>query len=312
MAAHNKCPKYADTNACPGYENNKTCSHCDHNKQGYTAITEQTKQDKQDKIKAAMDNLLKIFESGNLEVVTRAVFRAPEGSQIPSDSWSFMNRIFMMCAGTDDARGYRQWQTAGRQVKAGSSSFYIFAPMIKKYEDKETHEEKIALYGFKNIPVFRIEDTDGAPVIRSSFEVNIPCNFDSILNEMGLTVKTMAFNGSAYGYYSPSHKVICMATPEIKTFLHELSHAVDDKMHHLRGGQHNDQEVVAEFSAAVIGQMMGYKIPLGNCKQYIEGYSFRELMHQLNRCEKVIKFIMDRTSAPAMIPAPCAMAEVTA
>lgn len=62
------------------------------------------------KIRAAMDKILKIFESDNLEIVTRAVFQHPEGARYakPSDKWSFLNRIMMMIEDTEDARGYNQ------------------------------------------------------------------------------------------------------------------------------------------------------------------------------------------------------------
>lgn len=195
----------------------------------------------------------------------------------------------------------------------GSKAIYIFAPMMKKVEDAKTHEEKTILFGFRPVPVFRLEDTEGEDIPEApKFNIEIPARFDGIVSELGLRVKTMAFNGGFYGYYSASKKVIALCTPEIKTFLHELSHAVDDKLHGLKHGQQNDQEVVAEFSGAVIGCMMGYKIPLGNSKQYIESYSFKELLHQLNRCEKVIKFIVDRTTvtAPITSPAPTSVSLV--
>ena len=312
-----KCPRYNDSPQCTaGSAGNKTCAHCDHNSAGYKPAPAEIpaipyiKISSEERIKAAMDKILKIFESDNLEIITRAVFKVPEGAAYskPSDNWSFLNRIMMLIEDTEDARGFNQWKDAGRQVMKGSKAIYIFAPMMKKIEDEKTGEEKHILYGFKAVPVFRYEDTEGEDIPQApKFNLELPVRFDGIIAELGLTVKAMAFNGGFYGYYSQSKKVIALCTPEIKTFLHELSHAVDDKLSNgkLKGGQHNDQEVVAEFSGAVIGCMMGYKIPLGNCKQYIEGYSFREMLHNLNRCEKVIRFIMDRTTtgAPVMIPA---------
>ena len=130
-----KCPRYQDTTSCTeGSAGNKICMHCDHNSAGFTPAPVVT--DKQDKIKVAMNQILKIFEGDNLEIVTRAVFTAPAGFERPCDKWSFMNRIFMMCAETDDARGYKQWQQVGRQVKKDTHAFSIFGPLIKNIEDK--------------------------------------------------------------------------------------------------------------------------------------------------------------------------------
>jgi len=301
-----KCPRYKDNASCTaGSAGNKICMHCDHNSAGFTpapAVVEHIKTDKQDKIKVAMNQILKIFEGDNLEIVSRAVFTAPAGFERPCDKWSFMNRIFMMCAGTDDARGYKQWQQVGRQVKKDTHAFSIFGPLIKKIEDKETGEDKVLLYGFKSIPVFRYEDTEGADIPQApKAEVQIPYNFNSIIAELKLTVQTSFFNGSYYGYYAPARQIISLSSPDLAVFLHELAHAVDTHLGESkkRAGQQTDREVVAEFSAAVIGHMMGYKVSYGLHKKYIEAYSFRELMMQLARCEKVIKFIMERTTAMA-------------
>ncbi len=262
-----------------------------------------------DRIKEAMETLLKVFQEDNLEKVARAVFR---GGDIPADKWSFLNRVLMYLNNTEDARGFRQWQEVGRYVKKGSKAFYIIAPVTRKITEEKAlesgeivREERTVLAGFKGIPVFRFEDTDGAPVIREDFKVNIPYEFNGIIKELGLKVHPVRFCGSAYGSYNLVKKEIRLASPEIEVFLHELSHAVDDRLTGLKPGQKNDQEVTAEFSAAVIAHLMGYRIPLGNVREYIEGYSFRELMSCLARIEKIVSFVIERTTAGLKQPVVC-------
>jgi hypothetical protein len=261
------------------------------------------------RIKEAMETLLKIFKEDNLEKVARAVFR---GGDIPADQWSFLNRVLMYLNDTDDARGFRQWQQVGRYVKKGSKAFYIIGPVTKKItaekslESGETiREEKKILAGFKAIPVFRFEDTEGEPIIREDFKVNIPCEFNGVIQELGLKVQPVRFCGSAYGSYNLVNKEIRLASPEIEVFLHELSHAVDDRLTGLRPGQRTDQEITAEFSAAVIAHLMGYKIPLGNVREYIENYSFRELMSCLARIEKIVSYVIERTTEGLKQPVVC-------
>jgi hypothetical protein len=262
------------------------------------------------RIKEAMETLFKIFKEDNLEKMARAVFRS---GSIPADKWSFLNRVLMYLNETDDARGFRQWQQVGRYVKKGSKAFYIIGPVTKKItaeksleSGEKVREEKQILAGFKAIPVFRFEDTEGEPIIREDFKVNIPYEFNGIIQELGLKVQPVRFCGSAYGSYNLLNKEIRLASPEIEVFLHELSHAVDDKLTGLRPGQQRNQEVTAEFSAAVIAHLMGYKIPLGNVREYIENYSFRELMSCLARIEKIVSYVIERTTAGLKQPVICA------
>lgn len=255
----------------------------------------------QNHVKEAMATLLKMFEEGNLDKVARAVFK---GNQIPSDNWSFLNRILMYLSNTEDARGFNQWKQAGRYIKKGSHAFYILAPMFKKVIDEKTLEEKQILAGFKGIPVFRFEDTEGAPIISEGLKLDVPFEFNGIIQELGLKIDAVRFNGAVYGSYNPIRKEIKLASPEIDVFLHELSHAVDDRLNGLKAGQRNDQEVTAEFSGAVIGYLMGYKLPMGNVKSYIEHYSFKELMNCLGRIEKVVCYVIERTGAVNQ-PLPC-------
>jgi hypothetical protein len=200
-----------------------------------------------------METLLKIFQEENLEKVERAVFR---GGGIPGDKWSFLNRVLMYHNETDNARGFRQWQQVGRYVKKGSKTFYIIGPVTMKIIEKKSLEsgekvriEKQVHAGFKAIPVFRFEDTEGETIIRKAFKANILYEFNSINQELGLKVQPVRFCGSAYGSYNLLNKEIRLASPEIEIFLHELSHAVDYRLTGLRPGQRNDQEVTGEFSA---------------------------------------------------------------
>ncbi len=273
-----------------------------------------TPETKNKHIKEAMDTILKMFREDKLEKVARAVFK---GNQIPSDHWSFLNRILMYLNDTEDARGFKQWQQCARFVKKGSKAFYILAPMLKKVIDEKTLEsgkteklEKQILIGFKAIPVFRFEDTEGEPLIKEDFKVNIPYEFNGIIKELGLKIDAVRFSGMAYGSYNLKTKAIKLASPDIEVFLHELSHSVDDRLNGLKPGQRKDQEVTAEFSGAVIGYLMGYKVPLGNVKEYIEKYSFKELLSSLSRIERVVNYVVERTKTQSIeagceIPAFC-------
>src|SRR4030042_1827054 len=90
-----------------------------------------------DRIKEAMETLLKIFKEDNLEKVARAVFR---GGDIPADKWSFLNRVLMYLNDTEDARGFRQWQQVGRYVKKGSRAFYIIGPVTRRITEEKSLE----------------------------------------------------------------------------------------------------------------------------------------------------------------------------
>ena len=127
--------------------------------------TQKNKPDKNSLIKNAVEKLLQMFESGKFpEAVAMSVIRKREGETIPSDKWSLGNRLLMRMQGTEDARGYKQWQMIGRQVKKGTKAIYIFSPATKVIKDKNEdgeEEKKIIITGFYPTSVFRYEDTEG-------------------------------------------------------------------------------------------------------------------------------------------------------
>jgi hypothetical protein len=62
--------------------------------------------------------------------------------------------------GYSDARGFRQWEQARRRVRKGEKAFHILAPVIRKVVD-EAGDAKLIVVGFKGVPVFGLEQTDG-------------------------------------------------------------------------------------------------------------------------------------------------------
>lgn len=97
-----------------------------------TCIQDTMEKDKgNDKIKEAMEKLIEMFRTGNIPpAIARTVIAREKGEQ-PSKHWTLGNQLLMIIAGTNDARGYKQWNQVGRQVIKGGKAFYILAPIKK-------------------------------------------------------------------------------------------------------------------------------------------------------------------------------------
>ena len=123
-----------------------------------------------EKVKQALQSILKRFENGDIpEVIAYSTFPIPN---IPASKWSLLNRMLMFIAGTNDARGFRQWQEVGRHVKQGAKALTILAPRFVKKQAEDEEKEKILLVGFFSIPVFRVEDTEGEPLDYQQIELS--------------------------------------------------------------------------------------------------------------------------------------------
>lgn len=226
----------------------------------------------------AANQLLALFEEPDkLPSVVAPIF-AKSKDEIPCRSWSWRNQILTALAGTNDARGYRQWQEAGRYVKEGSKAFYILSPCMKKVRDDATGEERAALVGFKATPVFRVEDTDGKPLpdAMTDYEWVKSLPFLEVARAWGIQVTV--FNGSegnAHGWFSRSG-AIGLGVENPTTFLHELAHAADHRSGKLtERGQHWRSETVAAFSGAVLCRLAGLEqqADLGGAYRYLEKYA---------------------------------------
>jgi hypothetical protein len=198
--------------------------------------------------------------------VAVASFPIPD---IPSAKWSISNRTIQFIFGTSDARGYRQWIEARRQVKKGAKAIYILAPCIKLEKDEDTNQEKLVLTSFKAVPVFRVEDTQGEELDYQNIELpDLPLMNRAL--DWGIDVKAVPGNYRYYGYFSPGRKEIALATNAEIVFFHELAHAADFILKgNLKPGQDVFQEITAELSAQALARIAG------KCTQDTTGNSFR-------------------------------------
>jgi hypothetical protein len=231
----------------------------------------------------ALASVLELFESGELPAsVARTTISRLE-SDSPVSSWSLGNRLLVLMAGTEDARGYRQWQAAGRHVTKGSKAFHILAPSTRKVKDMDpvTGEEleRTAVVGFVGVPVFAVESTEGEPIVRPDYKpAELPPLFE-VAARLGVEVRWLPFADSCYGYYSPGREQVVLCSADAAVFWHELAHAAHKRVlssqgRSLKGGQQAGQEVVAETCAAVIARL--YDFELGNvttAADYIRAYS---------------------------------------
>ena len=188
------------------------------------------------------------------------------GDDRPIDRWSWGNAVWAWYHKTDDARTFKQWQTAGRSVKKGSKAFYILGPcLIRKKRTDDNGEEKVSsiLVGFKGIPVFPLEATDGEPLPPPPdyTPAQLPA-FSGVAAAWGIPVSWHPSQArGTLGSYSITNKEIHLASYEESVYWHELGHAADDRAHgKLKGGQDPAQEAVAELVAAVLARMTGSKI----------------------------------------------------
>lgn len=256
---------------------------------------------KNDNIKNSLKKVVEIFKSGEVPQAIKIVM-FPRSDQ-PSNKWSLSNRLIMFCNGTEDARGFRQWNKEERWVKKGSKAFHILAPKIQKVKEEEG-KERILLKGFISVPVFKLEDTEGKPIEKQ--DLKLPeLRLIEVAKSWGIDVKPIEGNDLYNGYFIPSQNKIRLATPEEKTFWHELAHAGHNKILNesgkkLNGGQDPKQEITAELTASVIGEIYGCRETLGNSYDYISSYAEESkksielaILEVLTDVEKILNLIFN-------------------
>ncbi|MDN5375340.1 MAG: hypothetical protein PWQ39_380 [Thermacetogenium sp.] len=264
-----------------------------------------------ERVKEALNRLLSMFESGDLPAaVARTLITPVPGTEKPSDRWSLGNKLLMLLAGTEDARGYRQWEVVGRHVKKGAKAFYIFAPLVKKVTRKivdpetgeEREEERVIITGFREVPVFRYEDTEGKPLPEVDYSPPELPPLYNVAKAFGVQeVRYAPANGDgSYGFFTlRGGKRIVLHTHDAKTWFHELGHAVHSTFRELKGGQDPEQEIVAEVFAATMCELHGITGYHFRCWEYIKHYAgqdaqkaLRAVLRLLSDVEKCLNLVL--------------------
>lgn len=249
---------------------------------------------------AAARQILAAFETGNLPEALAPIFIRRD-DDTPCAKWSWSNQLLCAIHGTADARGFRQWLDVKRSVKKGSKAFYILAPCVKKRtstDEAGEESERVFITGFRGVPVFAIEQTEGDPVPDPDPSLREWVNrlpLVDVARAWGLEVQTFSGEGArCLGKYR-SRTAIAVGVENLATWAHELLHAADDRLHGLEGGQRWDQEIVADLGGAILLEIIGLPqdADRGGCWRYVRGYAEAEEMDPLAACQKVLKRTCD-------------------
>src|SRR3990172_872150 len=144
--------------------------------------------------------------------------------------------------------------------------------------DEETGEDvdRVVIVGFRAIPVFRLEDTEGEPVEYPDYSpVELPPLVE-VAERLGVPVRYSPTPATERGHFSLVRGEIVLGTHDVDTYLHELAHAAHATIEPLRGGQNPRQEIIAETVAAVLCRLYGFDGFLSEARDYIGWYSGQE------------------------------------
>lgn len=239
-------------------------------------------------VQESIQKLLSLFESQDFPaVLTHSIIRRHAGDSRPCDRWSLTNRLLMVLAGTDDARGYRQWLEVGRHVRKGAAAIRIIAPITKKgiRLPENSEEPDRLLVGFCPIAVFALESTEGGPLPQFDYSPPTLPPLWNAAQRLGLDVSYRPFAGRYLGYYQPEQEKIVLASQDAFVFYHELAHAVHHQLDTFRPGMLARSEVVAEMTAAILCHLQG--IAGYECS----AYSYIARFSQAKSPDAVLQFI---------------------
>jgi len=196
--------------------------------------------------------------------------------------------------GYSDARGFRQWQQVGRCVKKGQRAFHILAPVTKKGRDEKTSEEKGVVIGFRAVPVFGLEQTEGLPLPATDPDADgwvesLP--LVEVARRWKLQVQVVDGQAAPFlGMYRRG-KGIALGVKNLATWTHELLHAADHRLGNLQeSGQHWRAETVAELGGAVLLCLLGRQgdADLGGCWRYVQKYASEAGIEPVEACGRVL------------------------
>ena len=251
-----------------------------------------------ERVAGIANDILTAFESGELPKALAQLFIRRK-IEVPSQLWTWTNRLIALRRSHVYAAGFRQWEELGRHVKKGEHAFHILAPrIVVAKEDNEEEGVKKGdrlTMGFLPVAVFGYFQTEGEPLPGAEdapeFVDRLP--LIEVARSWGLTVAVHSYEDSPgrLGYFAQGLG-ISLAVENLSTWAHELVHAADARRGDLRGAS-LDAEVVAEFGGAILLECLGETVESdrGGAYRYITRLCEEKKRNPLGACTE----LLDRT-----------------
>jgi len=217
-----------------------------------------------------------------------------------------LNLSAMMNGWTDS-----RWIGRGQAKKAGLSikgltnekGTVIFAPILRKFKDRETDESRTYIAGFYEVIVFNAQQIDGAPEPEKIPEVDPSVGFlkaKNLLENSGASIQ----HGGNVACYVPALDLIQLPKPGQfdsvesywSTALHELTHWTGADSRLARGlfgkgiATYAFEELVAEMGSAFLCAYLG--VSRSEVQRNHEAY----IQHWITRLENDSSAFMDAAS----------------
>lgn len=247
----------------------------------------------------SLDRVVEKFKSGDLSPISK-VARIRLDVDAPANKWSLSNKVLAFVQAEElDCRGFRQWQQVGRNIKKGSKAVYIVRPHTIKKKNEDEEKDEVICVGFSHIPVFPASCTNGDSDLPGYAPINLPPLAD-LAKKLGIQVDYIPIAPDRLGDCNQEGSKIRLGTHEPKIFFHELTHAIHARIDGgLKGGQHTDQETIAEFTTAVLMDFYGLGDHSGNAWKYISHYAKDPLVaitKAMGTVEKVLSVLLSDIS----------------
>lgn len=190
--------------------------------------------------KTAQQQALDLLHNGVVQIMTSEGWQQALRFRSQFHAYSFFNTLLILTQFPTATLvcGYRKWQALNRQVLKRQKGISILAPLIRK--DKDDPERRV-LYGFRQVKVFDISQTDGEPVPTGPRPILLEGNnqlidrtieaLELFCNGRGIHLNRHLEHPGALGSFNVLDNTISLkpglpALQELKTLVHELGHAL--------------------------------------------------------------------------------------
>jgi len=85
---------------------------------------------------------------------------------LPCRQWPWHNQLLLEISDIKDARGVKEWQSIGREVRSGANALWLLTPCTMPILVQNCFGEEVechTVFAYRSEPVYPVEDTVGMP-----------------------------------------------------------------------------------------------------------------------------------------------------